>query len=441
MQKSTKQGGQVSVRTNSIRRGITHFLLVSTLYVGVQYAISLAYGSRQALPNQNAEVDGKDDNPFIVPSFGNGIATTQRKDEETGTTILQVGKTPEVVGSFRMPRNETLEMERDFLFGNGTVPIRKVFIRNYEPTPRTKFLLDYVVAGFAKCGTTALGEWLGNQHDIKSFPGEKYYMGTKTSRMIMELYDLRKISKVQPVKIGFRCPHYIQSGKGIQLLKEPFFSEAKIILSVRHPVEWFESYYNYRLEQQQPGLLKGTPNELIGNLECKGCNAMWILSTAKGVFHHYIARLKKTPLNTGREMGLLAPFGGIENWGKGAPNKVFFLEIAQLGDTNETRQSFFRKDMQEFLGLKRELTPMVHVRPGEKNKKPSNANFTRLDICKDEYLPVRSELMRISRNASIWFREYFLKSEDVFVSSREYLVELLDDWMADPCSKRIDKVS
>jgi hypothetical protein len=105
--------------------------------------------------------------------------------------------------------------------------------------------------------------------------------------------------------------------------------------------------------------------------------------------------------------------------------------------------------MQEFLGLHRELTPMVHVRPSdqkkkEKKKKPFNATTTfagKVDLCNNEYLPVRSELMRISGNASIWFRKYFLKSEDVFTSSREYLVKLLDDWMIDPCSEHIDEAS
>jgi hypothetical protein len=61
----------------------------------------------------------------------------------------------------------------------------------------------------------------------------------------------------------------------------------------------------------------------------------FILSTAKGSFHQYLAQLGKTPLSDSKELTLLdrARLNDV----KKMPNPVFFLEISQLGDANVTR--------------------------------------------------------------------------------------------------------
>lgn len=223
------------------------------------------------------------------------------------------------------------------------------------------------------------------------------------------------------------------------------FPDAKIIVTVRHPLLWFESYYNYRLEQNELMLLKGTPNELIGELTCRGCKMHFILSTAKGRFHRYLARLHKTPLSDPDELQWLgSPHGQekppLENMIK-INNPVFFMEMSQLGDSNETRSKQLRRDLQKFLGLKTEFhgNEIPKIRPSRAIIQKYPQNFTRVNLCEDEYLPVRTELMQTSRNASIWFRKYFLQSNEVFVSSREYLVEILEGWMEDPCQQRAAK--
>jgi hypothetical protein len=191
-------------------------------------------------------------------------------------------------------------------------------------------------------------------------------------------------------------------------------------------VLWFESFYNYRLEQNELSLLKGTPNELIGELKnCRVCKLPMYLSTATGRFHQYLARLGKTALSDPEEMKLLEPFTpeqmDLVKQPK-LPNSVFFLDTSQLGDKNQARSDMFRADLQQFLGLEEELSPVLH---------------TRMDICDAEYNPVRSEMLRISRNASLWFRNYFLHSEEVFVSNRGYVEEILESWMVDPCENRL----
>jgi len=111
------------------------------------------------------------------------------------------------------------------------------------------------------------------------------------------------------------------------------------------------------------------------------------------------------------------------------PNPILLIENRQMNDVNMTRFATFRKDIQNYLGLKQHLP----ITPPHTNARNSQVSPF-FDICDDQYLPIRSELMHVARNTSIWIREYFLKSPDVVVSSREYFNELLLSWMNDPCS-------
>ena len=176
--------------------------------------------------------------------------------------------------------------------------------------------------------------------------------------------------------------------------------------------------------------------QLIGSLECCIRDPNF-LSTSTGEFHKYLARLGKTPLESDNEISLLAPFADkLANISKldfnlNVSNPIFFLDTHQLGDKNETRSMTLRRDLQQYLGLEDNLAPIPHIRPKEKN---DSKNITKISLCEDQYLPVRTELMRISRAASTWIRNYFLKAQDVHVSSPDFLEEILESWMEDPCS-------
>ena len=145
--------------------------------------------------------------------------------------------------------------------------------------------------------------------------------------------------------------------------------------------------------------------------------------------------MKKTPLADPEEIALLSPFRN-RNWNisrvKRMPNPVFFSEMSQLSDKNETRRATFRKDLQDFLGLPTEFPPIPHVRPQGGDKGVNQDQ--RINICDHQYAPVRAELMNVARQASLWLRRYFMKSDSVYYSSGEYLDELLQKWMFDPCT-------
>ena len=142
-------------------------------------------------------------------------------------------------------------------------------------------------------------------------------------------------------------------------------------------------------------------------------------------------------------------------------NPVFFMEMSQLSDEDEERSSNFRYDLARFLGLPNPNT----IIPSKITKSMPNFNRDgnkvdtddddqaikeeerkrhKIDICDARYQPLREELMSISRNASLWFRNYFMiygpKQGNVFISNYEHLHETFETkWMIDPCIERNKK--
>ena len=58
-----------------------------------------------------------------------------------------------------------------------------------------------------------------------------------------------------------------------------------------------------------------------------------------------------------------------------------------------------------------------------------------IDLCDNEYNPVREILIKQGKDAAEWTRSYIIKSDDVVVSIRKEFLKLLDKWGEDPCLK------
>jgi hypothetical protein len=152
----------------------------------------------------------------------------------------------------------------------------------------------------------------------------------------------------------------------------------------------------------------------------------------ESLFHLHLSLLGKTNRSDRFEQKLLntsplgGQLGGFKTINKPFPNKVFLYELGQLYDSNHTRRDQYRLDVSSFLGLKEPLSP---IKDGHKSR---NAKWA-LDICEPRYTALRGSLMNIARSASIWIREYFLRSPDVMVSSQQHFKDLLGSWLKDPC--------
>ena len=371
------------------------------------------------------------------------------------------------------------DQRRRFWSTHSSRPPLATFIDTATSTVTENFncLLDFAIIGFAKSGTTTLGTLL-NIPGIIGTSSESVLLHKNIQTVAKALHgripkiisqsSRSDIGSINPTtqanhnisasliesqstffKIGNRCPGDIRRSSTISNLKQ-YFPATKLILSVRSPVWWFQSFYNYRISEGYAYKFKDGPNALIRKIE----GTFYDVSTRSGEFHKHMAYLQKTPLKSREELSYILPFLDTRvkrdqrlleklsdptyNPKLNFSNPIFFLEISQLSDKNESRSKIFRQEFANFLGLPRELPPVPKIRPNDRSNSSSGKDLNRkqrmINICDHEYSPVREELMHISRNASLWFRKFFMKSEDVFVSSRQYLESIFaNDWMRDPC--------
>mmetsp|Transcript_25480 Transcript_25480/g.40001 ORF Transcript_25480/g.40001 Transcript_25480/m.40001 type:complete len:146 (+) Transcript_25480:877-1314(+) len=120
---------------------------------------------------------------------------------------------------------------------------------------------------------------------------------------------------------------------------------------------------------------------------------------------------------------------------------VFFYDVSQLSESSNdggARSTQFRTDLKRFLGLQKEIPPFPLVNTsGRFDFLPDvkhQVNRNKIDICQPNHDVIRKVLMEKAKLASTWIRDYFLQSDEVFVSSRDHFELILESWMHDPCS-------
>ena len=292
--------------------------------------------------------------------------------------------------------------------------------------------------------------WLSRSSDTFVHNGEVCSLSRdKPDEVAAMYYDqvteggrMAQTSEGHRIKGGLKCPKEISTEKGLDNWSK-FFPTTKFIVTTRHPVLWFQSFYNYHAYSQWPKPVPH-PNELIGacyenspyhctehcGTERPGNSK---ICTNRANFHHSLSRLGKTPMNTPEELRLVDHDMSIVP----QKGKVFLMEISQLFPETAASKNL-PEDISDFLDLKYELHPLKERRgTGTQNHEYKNedAKLAFVDICEDEYAPVREVLIQQGKDAAEWITNYFMKSEDVVVSSPEEFVKLLDKWGEDPCQK------
>jgi hypothetical protein len=105
-----------------------------------------------------------------------------------------------------------------------------------------QFLLDFAIIGFEKSGSSTFMKWLGAHPQIQCFQEEIYdmYLG-KVGTMVWRLYT--QLKPGFQYKRGYKSPGDIFLANTIHLLDE-YFPKTRLILSLRHPVLYYQSIYN-----------------------------------------------------------------------------------------------------------------------------------------------------------------------------------------------------
>lgn len=313
--------------------------------------------------------------------------------------------------------------------------------RPYEPMPRPpeeavvydwnvtgdpQWLINFAITGFPKCGTSTLMHYFADNPEIQIFGNERCELGANQHvPLFRDMYQ--KFAGGDYVR-GIKCPSNLENSLALTNYAK-WLPKTDMIVGIRHPVKWFESFYNHRIQNNYEML---HPNNLTGGCGKKSSG----VCTNRANFHVNLAMLHLTKLKE-EERNLLPAFG--QRWINRKYNwtgRVFLYDVDQLNDKNETTAYRFRKDLQRFLYLRKELPPMVWFKPGRKkldDVEQNRVDALKVDICHKKYAPVRKVLMKSARNVSKWVSDYFIGAQDVFVSSPDNLRTILKTWNRDPC--------
>lgn len=301
-------------------------------------------------------------------------------------------------------------------------PALNTLVQGPNITADVQFMLDFAIIAHPKTATTFTMNWLASHDDmIQMYKREIHALQEgKPADLIRLLYDLKPGYQY---KRGYKAPRDIVNAKVLEAMAK-YFPQTRLVVGLRHPVLWFESFYNFRI---RGGVQMPPAETLMGKVQ-KGWEGV---STDEAKFHMNLDNLRKTARNSEEELALLE--GGKNKWLPASKNPVFLYETNQLHDTDKKRADLYLKDLQEFLGLPHALEPIADSPAGTiAHERPEGV----IDICDMKFRFIRAELMKSAVEASIWIREYFLESPDVTVSSPEHFKKLVEEWLIDPCHFR-----
>jgi len=330
-------------------------------------------------------------------------------------------------------------------------PLDSILDKNGRVIGDPGFLLDVAVIGFGKCGTSTVMDWIGMHPDVRAFPKEVWnLMDNQLPTFITRLYNELEPG---PYLHGYKAPQDITQDHILNLYRK-YWPNAKLILGIRHPVLWFQSFYNFRIQTVPSEKIDSfpAPEEFIGTPLCdpnkvKGSRRT---CTSKGDFAFELMRLGKQNYNkldhsspTPLELEIVNKYLPTRHMDPAAvpymENPVFLFDTNQLSD-DEANSLQFRRDMTNFLGLQTVLGPIPHNKPGAQleHHDADQRNKRKMDICDNQHQYLREHLMELARHTSRWIRESgFLDVPTVFVSQRERFEEQLRvDWMRDPCEAK-----
>lgn len=296
-------------------------------------------------------------------------------------------------------------------------------------------ILDFVIAGFPKCGTTTIEANLGYIapmpiSDVCTPVHQTVYYSYMNWAKEFQGGDEEKLFR------GTKCPAFIQG----TWLKDwsTHLPRSKIIVGIRHPVLWFQSFWNMQRSNHLnkfPGddpykITKPCPNKQ-GKGCRNGCPSSQLFCMHRGRFHNALASLGKTLLSQ-EERNLLGPDdpdGGEDLQNNNIRNPIFLYEQNMLGE------EYLWDDLGEYLGMDRPLRHDKRVNSHGKDRGP------KINFCDDKYDEFRAMMMPIAYNVSLWLQDYFIpiaKAEnrtDVTIPKPDTFAKLVETYKVDPCGK------
>ena len=175
---------------------------------------------------------------------------------------------------------------------------------------------------------------------------------------------------------------------------------------MRHPVKWFESFYNYRLltSKMPPA------NKLIGGREV----AQDGVFTGLAQYEKYFMQFGKVDLIP-HELSMLSNHKPATTL-LSTPNKIFLYTVEQFKDKNVTRADSFLNDLASFMEIEETFT-------SDMMPKSNSVDNKRFKICDDEHKEVRKVLVENGKVTANWFQAKFSKEIDDVVIELTYTIK------------------
>jgi len=361
------------------------------------------------------------------------------------------------------PDFQTIKKEINFAIESGD--------ENLSNNTCGQHLLDFGIIGFPKCGTTTMMRWLNKHNEIAVFPKEMMSLQKQHPAMI-----LRFITKQLPegrYRRGYKSPNDVENGRCRNKLKI-HYPKTKLLVGLRHPVLWFESFYNHRVQNS----FKMPSTEMIENPKksLTNCAGVWQgACLPRANFHISLAKWGKTPLLSLDKKGYDSYYGGDYQNDKEwelfpqreigclkresnttfiSPNPIFLFEVNQLrmsDDESKSQKDYedFVLSLQDFLGVSKNasaMPAMMRESPGKKgldNVEQARVNKLKIDICDEKFIVARKMFIEIGTNMADWITQYFAKSPHgvtlgggVNDDGKSRLLKILESYKNDPCPER-----
>mmetsp|Transcript_19705 Transcript_19705/g.37347 ORF Transcript_19705/g.37347 Transcript_19705/m.37347 type:complete len:418 (-) Transcript_19705:118-1371(-) len=317
-------------------------------------------------------------------------------------------------------------------------------LKTYELKVNVSDVINFAMIGSPKTGTTSMKEWIRKHPDVLCPASEMHEMAKVAGpgRSLEIMADLIQ-QKTPSKKLGYKCPAEMYEISALTHLRD-YFPSTKLIVGIRHPVLWFQSFYNFRVAAN---LVKGKPPLPFPPLKLRGkCTEQSRrVCTYNAYFHILLAQMGRTAMSTQEETNLLRrydvdtlqamPFEPFPILVPHLPHQIFLYDPDQMnGAKFPDVAEQFRQDLSVYLELR---TPLSSLAVAQANTHAERENATvaaaLMDICDSKFKPLREELILIGRDAARWITEFFLPLENVHVSSPDFFRRTLEGYEVDPC--------
>eukprot|EP00525_Craspedostauros_australis_P011376 CAMPEP_0198135926 /NCGR_PEP_ID=MMETSP1442-20131203/60841_1 /TAXON_ID= /ORGANISM="Craspedostauros australis, Strain CCMP3328" /LENGTH=379 /DNA_ID=CAMNT_0043797117 /DNA_START=1225 /DNA_END=2364 /DNA_ORIENTATION=- len=287
-------------------------------------------------------------------------------------------------------------------------------IQGWNITDDISWILDFAIVGFPKTGTSTLMLYLKQYTDsIFIFSQERCEMGYNQHVVVFkDLYKQFRQSQQSRRLMGLKCPRDLEVDLALHNYNQ-FLPRTKFIVGIRHPVLWFQSFYNFRIHNE---FELPPPSRLIGR--CKTANKG--VCTQRANFAKHLQK--------------------IEQW-----RPVFLYDVTQLQQRTGS-SGRFRNNLQQFLGLEQPMTKeMIWIKPGRTLLADANGTDTnaiaaiaekKINICDAQHDSVREVLQRHAQESAEWILHHFLEEWNVQVPCVDQFRAIMDTWKQDPCPTR-----